>query len=315
MSLQSSKRIAAFASGTVVPIESVPDPVFAGRMMGDGVAIDPIVGALYAPCDGRVTQVHAARHACILETDDGARMLLHIGIDTVLLKGEGFVARVAAGDRVRQSQVLIEFDIAVLRRHNKPLITMLVVENGDDFRICTRSAPRTISVGESLLTLEPINAPSTAALLEARDLLQDDDEGKDSTENANGWATIHHAGGLHARPCALLANAVEPYAAAVSIVAHGKTANARSATAVMGLAIAEGEEIELRASGKNAGDALEAALDAARRYWLHVATGEVAVGERLLAAGAALGLVEEGGALALRGLAEASDVLLFDLPA
>ena len=263
MSLQSSKRIAAFASGTVVPIESVPDPVFAGRMMGDGVAIDPIVGALYAPCDGRVTQVHAARHACILETDDGARLLLHIGIDTVLLKGEGFVARVAAGDRVRQSQVLIEFDIAVLRRHNKPLITMLVVENGDDFRISTRSAPRTISVGDALLTLEPINAPSATAPHAERDSAKDEGKAEqDSTENANGWATILHAGGLHARPCAMLANAVKPFAAAVSIIAHGKTANARSASAVMGLAIAEGEEIELRASGKNAGDALEAAITA-----------------------------------------------------
>ena len=75
------------------------------------------------------------------------------------------------------------------------------------------------------------------------------------------------------------------------------------------------QDASLRATRLLPGDALDAALDPARRYWLHVATGEVAVGERLLAAGAALGLVEEGGALALRGLAEASDVLLFDLPA
>ena len=75
------------------------------------------------------------------------------------------------------------------------------------------------------------------------------------------------------------------------------------------------QDASLRATRLLPGDALEAAPDPARRYWLHVATGEVAVGERVLAAGAALGLVEEGGALALRGLAEAADVLLFDLPA
>jgi phosphotransferase system HPr (HPr) family protein len=77
---------------------------------------------------------------------------------------------------------------------------------------------------------------------------------------ANGWATVRHAGGLHARPCALLANAVKKYEAAVEIRAHGKSANARSATAIMGLAIGEGEEVEISASGANAGDALEAAI-------------------------------------------------------
>lgn len=79
--------------------------------------------------------------------------------------------------------------------------------------------------------------------------------------------------------------------------------------------IAIRQDASLRATRLLPGDALEAALDPARRYWLHVAIGEVAVGERVLAAGDALGLSEEGGALALRGLAETSDVLLFDLPA
>ena len=251
------RRLSAFASGTVVPIESVPDPVFAGRMMGDGVAIEPVIGVLYAPCNGQITQVHGARHACILEADDGARMLLHIGIDTVLLKGEGFVACVAAGDTVRSGQALIEFDIAVLKRHQKPLVTMLIIENGDDFKITWRSEPRTISVGETLLTLASSQTTTTADV---------DTDAASSTaeeaggESANGWALIRHAGGLHARPCAMLANAVKPFAASVSIHAHGKMANARSATAIMGLAIAEGEEIEIRASGANAGDALEAAI-------------------------------------------------------
>ena len=93
----SQLKLAAFTSGIVVPIESVPDPVFAGRMLGDGLAIDPSEGVVYAPCAGVITQLHASRHACILESAEGARMLLHIGIDTVLLKGEGFVARVAQG--------------------------------------------------------------------------------------------------------------------------------------------------------------------------------------------------------------------------
>jgi phosphotransferase system IIA component len=73
-------KLSAFTSGVVVPIDAVPDPVFAGRMLGDGLAIDPADGELLAPCDGRIVQLHAAHHACILEAVSGARMLLHIGV-------------------------------------------------------------------------------------------------------------------------------------------------------------------------------------------------------------------------------------------
>lgn len=244
------QKLWAFASGTVLPIEAVPDPVFAGRMLGDGLAIDPLQGVLYAPCDGHVVQLHASRHACVLQAANGARMLLHIGIDTVLLKGEGFVARVAEGDAVRAGQVLVEFDLALLKARGKPAITMLVVENGDEHRILWCSESRRVTTADEVLTLvaaKPLVAPVADAA---------------SEESANGWAVVHHAGGLHARPCALLANAVKQFGAAVEIRVRGKFANARSATMVMGLAVAEGEEVEVRASGANAGDALEAAITA-----------------------------------------------------
>lgn len=250
---QHTHQLSAFASGIVVPIDDVLDPVFAGRMMGDGVAIDPSVGLLCAPCDGQVTQVHASRHACILEATYGARMLLHIGIDTVLLKGEGFISHVAQGDVVRRGQPLIEFDLAVLKRRGKPAITMLVVENGDEFQIAWQSEPRAIATGEALLTLAAAHAASPVPDAVLPDTLVEE-------ERANGWATVRHAGGLHARPCALLANAVKPFSATVTVHARGNSANARSATAMMGLAIAEGEDIEIRAMGKNAGDALVAAI-------------------------------------------------------
>ena len=243
-------KLSAFASGIVVPLEAVPDPVFAGRMLGDGLAIDPGAGVLHAPCDGVVAQLHRSHHACVLESADGVRMLLHIGIDTVLLKGEGFTPRVAEGEAVRAGQPLVEFDLDVLKRHGKPVVTMLVIENGDAFRIDWRSDSRPIAAGEPLMSVVAAGAPTAAAAVS--------DAG--NMETANGWATVRHAGGLHARPCALLANAVKKYEAAVEVRAHGKTANARSATAIMGLAIGEGEEVEISASGANAGDALEAAI-------------------------------------------------------
>lgn len=245
-------KLSAFASGIVVPIEAVPDPVFAGRMLGDGLAIDPSEGVLHAPCDGVITQVHASRHACLLESATGARMLLHIGIDTVMLKGEGFVARVVPGDAVHAGQPLIEFDRAVLKQHGKPAITMLVIENGEEFRIDWRSASQPIAVGDSILIVLPANAPAAEPDVPVA--------GASDIESANGWAVVRHAGGLHARPCALLANAVKKFAAAVEIRVRGKSANARSATAIMGLAVGEGEEVEIGASGPNAGDALEAAI-------------------------------------------------------
>ena len=251
-------KLSAFAKGTLVPIEAVPDPVFAGRMMGDGLAIEPSEGVLYAPCDGRIVQLQTSRHACILEAENGARILLHIGVDTVLLKGEGFVAGVAQSDFVRAGQALIEFDLAVLKRHGKPSVTILVIENGDAHHIIWRSETPVVAVGDALLTLAPADATKDVT---------DTHESSGATaadveESANGWAIVRHTGGLHARPCALLAHAVKPFAAVVEMLAHGKSANVRSATAIMSLAVGEGEEVQLKATGANAGDALEAAIHA-----------------------------------------------------
>lgn len=251
-------NLSAFTSGRVVPIEDVPDPVFAGRMMGDGLAIDPVrgtgQGVLSAPCAGRIVQLHSSRHACFLEAENGARVLLHIGVDTVLLKGEGFVTSVAQGDVVRAGQTLIEFDIGLLKRHDKSTLVILVVENGDDFRITSRTSSSNVSTGDPLLTLVATNADATVPVSAPVDA--------DNAETANGWAVVRHGGGLHARPCALLANALKPFAAAVELRVRGSSANARSATAVMGLSVAEGDEVALHATGPDAGDAIEAAITA-----------------------------------------------------
>ena len=259
MAVPSSPPLTAFLAGAVIPLEQVPDPVFAGRMMGDGLAIEPLGTGpltLLAPCPGTVVQLHASHHACFLQTESGARVLLHIGIDTVLLKGEGFTPRVAAGDRVETGAPLIEFDPAVLARHGKPAITVLAIENSDEHPIGWRCPAGPIALGAPLLALgaatrppEPAPEPAPVAAAEA-------------AEQALGWATVRHAGGLHARPCALLATAIKPYPAHVELIARQRTANARSATAVMGLGIEEGEEVEIRARGTGAGDALEAAVTA-----------------------------------------------------
>ena len=94
-------RVVAPLSGQVWPLERVPDPVFAQKMVGDGLSIDPTDAVLVAACDGEVVALHAAGHAVTLRTPEGIELLMHIGIDTVALKGEGFRPRVKVGDRVR----------------------------------------------------------------------------------------------------------------------------------------------------------------------------------------------------------------------
>src|SRR3954452_666333 len=86
-------RVVAPLSGQVWSLERIPDPVFAQKMVGDGLSIDPTDALLLAPCDGRVVALHAAGHAVTIRTPEGIELLAHIGIDTVALKGEGFRPR------------------------------------------------------------------------------------------------------------------------------------------------------------------------------------------------------------------------------
>jgi multiphosphoryl transfer protein len=102
--------------GWSAPLEEVPDPVFAGRLLGDGVAIDPTAGVLHAPCDGSIITVPAQKHALTLRAPDGAEILLHVGIDTVALNGEGFELHVAQGSRVKAGERLLTFDLDLLAR-------------------------------------------------------------------------------------------------------------------------------------------------------------------------------------------------------
>src|SRR5689334_12718732 len=120
-------KILSPLSGQVWPLERVPDPVFAQKMVGDGLSIDPVDAVLLAACDGEVVTVHPAGHAVTLRTKDGIELLMHVGIDTVSLKGEGFKPRVKKGDQVRAGQPLIEFDLDFLATHAKSLLTQIVI--------------------------------------------------------------------------------------------------------------------------------------------------------------------------------------------
>jgi len=124
-----SVSIVSPLTGIAVPLSEVPDEAFSGKFMGDGFAIEPADGVLVAPFDGTVAHVIDSRHALILEHASGLQLLLHIGINTVGLKGEGFIAKVKTGDAVKAGQELIEFDPELIRRAGYPLITPVVIAN------------------------------------------------------------------------------------------------------------------------------------------------------------------------------------------
>src|SRR4051794_33408258 len=98
-------------SGVIYPLERVPDPVFAQKLVGDGISIDPTDATLLAPCAGEVMHVHPAAHALTIRTAEGVEVMMHIGIDTVGLRGVGFSAHVKAGDQVETGATLIDFDL------------------------------------------------------------------------------------------------------------------------------------------------------------------------------------------------------------
>lgn len=119
-------------TGESVSLTQVPDEAFAGGHMGRGVAIKPTIGKLIAPFDGTVAHIIKSNHAIMVEHPSGLQFLFHIGVNTVSMKGEGFISHVATGDTVKTGQVLIEFDIEKIKSAGYPVITPIIVTNADD---------------------------------------------------------------------------------------------------------------------------------------------------------------------------------------
>lgn len=126
-------QVASPLDGTAVALSEVPDPVFGGGIMGPGVAIEPTGDTVYAPGAGIVVAAQPTGHAFGLQLDNGAEILIHVGIDTVNLKGEGFDVKVQNGDRVEVGTPLVTFDRSVIEKAGYPLITPVIVLNADQF--------------------------------------------------------------------------------------------------------------------------------------------------------------------------------------
>ena len=144
--------IASPLIGNVVPLDQVPDQVFASGAMGKGIAIDPTDGVVVAPTKARVNLVFPTGHAIGLTTENGVELLIHIGMDTVSLAGKGFKTYVEAGDVVEAGQKLIEFDLATIRDAKLPVITPVIVTNTADFDDVLTTKEARVNTGDYLLT-------------------------------------------------------------------------------------------------------------------------------------------------------------------
>ncbi|SCY77142.1 PTS sugar transporter subunit IIA [Alkaliphilus peptidifermentans] len=125
-------KIFAPLRGEVIPIEQVPDPVFSQKLLGDGVAIEPTEGVIYSPVNGEIICFFETKHAIGIKSDNGVEILIHVGLDTVELKGNGFTGHIKNGDLVKMGQKLLEFDMELIGSRVKSLISPVVITNSEE---------------------------------------------------------------------------------------------------------------------------------------------------------------------------------------
>ena len=236
-------------AGWCASLDDSPDPVFSGRILGDGVSIDPTSGDVFAPCDATVSSVAKSGHAVNLTAGNGAELLLHVGIDTVKLAGEGFEAKVEAGDVVKTGDLLLRFDLEGVARAAPSLRSPVLLLNGPGLRCQRIAADGPIKPGDLLFriehdpeapagkTAEPKNAPLG-----------------DVIERTLVVGLPH---GIHARPAALLTEAIKEMDVHLELInRHGRSASARSPVGLMAIGVAHRDTLTLLASGADAEAAL-----------------------------------------------------------
>jgi phosphocarrier protein FPr/phosphocarrier protein len=236
-------RLQAPLRGWLVPIEAVPDPVFAERMLGDGIAIDPLDGEVRSPADAVVAAVAPTRHSVTLQLVDGAEILIHVGLETVSLGGAGFEALVSAGDTVRAGDLLLRVDLEAVAASGRNLLTPIVVASGDA-KLADIAAFGAIAAGAPLARLAPANSHAKPV-----------DTGPDTCRVD---VEIPMAHGVHARPAGRIAAALKPFAADVRLVAGARSGNARSPVALLALGLKHGDRVTVEGNGADCRAAVEA---------------------------------------------------------
>ncbi|WP_196796057.1 glucose PTS transporter subunit IIA, partial [Klebsiella aerogenes] len=149
-----AKTVEALVSpitGEVVALEQVPDEAFASKAVGDGIAVKPTDNIVVAPAAGTVVKIFNTNHAFCLETDNGAEIVVHMGIDTVALEGKGFKRLVEEGAQVKAGEPILEMDLAFLNANARSMISPVVCSNSDDYSALVIQATGNVVAGQTPL--------------------------------------------------------------------------------------------------------------------------------------------------------------------
>lgn len=149
----SEEILNAPVNGTVIPNDQIVDSTFAAEVLGKTVAIEPSDGVIKAPCDGEVVSIFETGHAVCILTDGGAELLIHVGIDTVKMDGNGFTKKVSDGAKVHAGDVLIEADLNAIKEAGHPATTMMIITNTDLYDSVECAAPGTVTGKSSVMKL------------------------------------------------------------------------------------------------------------------------------------------------------------------
>ena len=130
----SNKKMLAVADGEVILLERVPDEVFSSGMLGEGFAVEPTAGTIYSPVSGTIGAVTETKHAYTVRSEDGLDILVHIGVDTVKLGGEGFISLVEEGDEVKAGDIIARADLDIIKKQGCPTVIPVIVSNFEDMK-------------------------------------------------------------------------------------------------------------------------------------------------------------------------------------
>ena len=136
-----------------MPLNKVNDETFASEMMGKGVAINPKEGKVVSPINGKVQMLFKTKHAIGLKSDEGAEILIHIGMDTVQLEGKHFTAHVKDGDTVKIGDTLVEFDKEAIKNEGYELVTPIIVTNTIDYLEVISSDKKEVNIGDTIISI------------------------------------------------------------------------------------------------------------------------------------------------------------------
>ena len=251
-----SLQLIAPVTGTLLPVNLVPDPVFAEEMLGTGFAIDPIEGVLYAPFDGVVKQLASTGHSITLVSSTGAEVLMHIGVDTVTLNGQGFRPHVALNQSVQAGDPLIQFDLAYLKETVPSAWVIFVLLNSDEFKWhYDQASPFNVS------TPMPTGVHVYAVLDGVPQTAHLPTPSANPTTQVEVVAMVKHRNGLHARPAALVQKVAKQFDSNIQLHYQNARANAKSTLDILMMSIPEHAHIMVSAEGSDAALAAAAMIE------------------------------------------------------